>query len=147
MRIFATNLQYRTVMREKIDCFLPALDERVAEEIVSQLRNSKTVQNITLLDTGVMSSNALMQVAENAKADYVLLQTKPVKVLLGQGALDRMLRVASDSNAAMVYSDRTGHPVIDYFPGSIRDDFDFGSLWLFKTSLLHTFAMQAGEHD
>ena len=134
-------------MREKIDCFLPALDERVAEEIVSQLRNSKTVQNITLLDTGVMSSNALMQVAENAKADYVLLLTKPVKVLLGQGALDRMLRVASDSNAAMVYSDRTGHPVIDYFPGSIRDDFDFGSLWLFKTSLLHTFAMQAGEHD
>ena len=134
-------------MREKIDCFLPALDERVAEEIVSQLRNSKTVQNITILDTGVMSSNALMQVAENAKADYVLLLTKPVKVLLGQGALDRMLRVASDSNAAMVYSDRAGHPVIDYFPGSIRDDFDFGSLWLFKTSLLHTFAMQAGEHD
>ena len=134
-------------MREKIDCFLPALDERVAEEIVSQLRNSKTVQNITLLNTGVMSSNALMQVAENAKADYVLLLTKPVKVLLGQGALDRMLRVASDSNAAMVYSDRAGHPVIDYFPGSIRDDFDFGSLWLFKTSLLHTFAMQAGEHD
>ena len=134
-------------MREKIDCFLPALDERVAEEIVSQLRNSKTVQNITLLETSLLSSNALMQVAENAKADYVLLLTKPVKVTLGQGALDRMLRVASDSNAAMVYSDRSGHPVIDYFPGSIRDDFDFGSLWLMKTSLLHTFAMQAGEHD
>ena len=146
-------------MREKIDCFLPALDERVAEEIVSQLRNSKTVQNITLLETGLLSSNALMQVAENAKADYVLLLTKPVKVSLGQGALDRMLRVASDSNAAMVYSNYISkkevdgkvitekHPVIDYFPGSIRDDFDFGSLWLFKTSLLHTFAMQAGEHD
>ena len=162
MRIFATNLQYpsiRTIMREKIDCFLPALDERVAEEIVSQLRNSKTVQNITLLETGLLSSNALMQVAENAKADYVLLLTKPVKVSLGQGALDRMLRVASDSNAAMVYSNYISkkevdgkvitekHPVIDYFPGSIRDDFDFGSLWLFKTSLLHTFAMQAGEHD
>ena len=150
MRIFATNLQYpsiRTIMREKIDCFLPAVDEHVAEKIVSQLRNSKTIQNITLLETSLQSSNALMQVAENAKADYVLLLTKPVMVSLGQGALDRMLRVACDSNAAMVYSDRTGHPVIDYFPGSIRDDFDFGSLWLFKTSLLHTFAMQAGEHD
>ena len=162
MRIFATNLQYpsiRTVMREKIDCFLPAMDERVAEEIISQLRNSKTVQNITQLESGLMSSNALMQVAENAKADYVLLLTKSVKVVLGQGALDRMLRVASDSNAAMVYSDYISkkevdgkvvnekHPVIDYFAGSIRDDFDFGSLWLFKTSLLHTFAMQAGEHD
>ena len=134
-------------MREKIDCFLPVMDEHVAEEIVSQLRHSKTIQNVTLLETGLQSSNALMQVAENAKADYVLLLIKPVKVTLGQGALDRMLRVACDSNAAMVYSDRTGHPVIDYFPGSIRDDFDFGSLWLFKTSLLHTFAMQAGEHD
>ena len=162
MRIFATNLQYpsiRTVMREKIDCFLPAMDKRVAEGIISQLRNSKTVQNITQLESWLMSSNALMQVAENAKADYVLLLTKPVKVVLGQGALDRMLRVASDSNAAMVYSDYISkkevdgkvvnekHPVIDYFAGSIRDDFDFGSLWLFKTSLLHTFAMQAGEHD
>ena len=162
MRIFATNLQYpsiRTIMREKIDCFLPAVEEHVAEELVSQLRNSKTIQNITLLETSLQSSNALMQVAENAKADYVLLLTKPVRVSLGQGALDRMLRVACDSNAAMVYSDYNSkkatdgkviiekHPVIDYFPGSIRDDFDFGSLWLFKTSLLHTFAMQAGEHD
>jgi SpoIID/LytB domain protein len=73
--------------------------------------------------------------------------TKQASITLGQGALVRMLRVASDSNAAMVYSDRTAHPVIDYFPGSIRDDFDFGCLWLVKTSLLHTFAMQAGEHD
>ena len=146
-------------MREKIDCFLPAVEEHVAEELVSQLRNSKTIQNITLLETSLQSSNALMQVAENAKADYVLLLTKPVRVSLGQGALDRMLRVACDSNAAMVYSDYNSkkatdgkviiekHPVIDYYPGSIRDDFDFGSLWLFKTSLLHTFAMQAGEHD
>ena len=146
-------------MREKIDCFLPAVDKVVSKEMVSQLRNSKTVQNVILLETGLQSSNALMQVAENAKADYVLLLTKPVKVTLGQGALDRMLRVASDSNAAMVYSDYISkkeqkglvttekHPTIDYFSGSIRDDFDFGSLWLFKTSLLHTFAMQAGEHD
>ena len=162
MRIFATNLikpSIRTIMREKIDCFLPAVDERVAKENASQLRNSKTIQNITFLETSLQSSNALMKVAENAKADYVLLLTKPVNVSLGQGALDRMLRVASDSNAAMVYSDYISkkthdgkvvlekHPTIDYFLGSIRDDFDFGSLWLFKTSLLHTFAMQAGEHD
>ena len=142
-------------MREKIDCFLPLGDQQATDEIVAQLRDSKTVQNITLLESSLMSSNTLMQMAENAKADYVLLQTKPVKLTLGQGALERMLRVASDSNAAMVYADhyavangqRERHPSIDYFTGSIRDDFDFGSLWLIKTSLLHTFAMQAGEHD
>ena len=66
-----------------------------------------------------------------------------------------MLRIASDSDAAMIYADHNdlidgklqSHPVIDYQIGSVRDDFDLGSLILVKTSLLHTFAMQAGEHD
>ena len=126
-------------MREKIDCFLPCDDLSLAQQTINQLRNSRTVQNIYLLVNSPL--------AENAQADYVLIMTKSTSITLGQGALVRMLRVASDSNAAMVYSDRTAHPVIDYFPGSIRDDFDFGCLWLVKTSLLHTFAMQAGEHD
>ena len=149
-------------MREKIDCFLPCDDLSLAQQTINQLRNSRTVQNIYLLVNSPLdeikdarqitvdnltSSNTLMRMAENAKADYVLIMTKQASITLGQGALVRMLRVASDSNAAMVYSDRTAHPVIDYFPGSIRDDFDFGCLWLVKTSLLHTFAMQAGEHD
>ena len=149
-------------MREKIDCFLPFDNPKVAEEIVVQLRSSKTIQDIFLLVSepgeglsdcrqiqvpGLTGSSTLMSIAENAKADYVLFITKSVRLTIGQGALDRMLRVACDSDAAMVYADRKGHPVIDYFEGSIRDDFDFGSLLLFKTSLLHTFAMQAGEHD
>ena len=149
-------------MREKIDCFLPCDDLSLAQQTIYQLRNNRTVQNIFLLVNSpfeyvkdarqitvdnLTSSNTLMRMAENAQADYVLIMTKQASITLGQGALARMLRVASDSNASMVYSDRTAHPVIDYFPGSIRDDFDFGCLWLVKTSLLHTFAMQAGEHD
>ena len=161
-------------MREKIDCFLPCYDPRGAARTVSQLRGSKTIQNIFLLTSepltaegndlnrclpltvdSLTSSNTLMTIAENAKADYVLLQTKPVSLELGEGALERILRVASDSDASMVYADhydlidgkRIPHPVIDYQKGSIRDDFDFGSLLLIKTSLLHTFAMQAGEND
>ena len=146
-------------MRDKIDCFLPQGESQATEDTVAQLRNNKTVQRVICLDKSLMASSTLMQVAENAKAEYVLLLTKPVRVTLGQGSLDRMLRVASDSNAVMVYSDHIErkeesgkwkeerHPVIDYYVGSIRDDFDFGSLWLVKTALLHTFAMQAGEHD
>ena len=162
-------------MREKIDCFLPCGDLTGTTKTVSQLRASKTVQRIFLLTSSpqtidgndalkgcrqltvdsLTSSNTLMTIAENAKADYVLLQTKAVSVELGEGALERILRVASDSDATMVYADhydlvdgkRIPHPVIDYQRGSIRDDFDFGSLLLIKTPLLHTFAMQAGEHD
>ena len=143
-------------MREKIDCFLPHDNLGMADNTIAQLKESRTVRNVFFVEIGrLTSSNALMQIAENAKADYVLLITKKTRLTLGQGALVRMLRVASDSNAAMVYADHYSleagslqrHPTIDYFPGSIRDDFDFGSLWLVKTSLLHTFAMQAGEHD
>ena len=162
-------------MREKIDCFLPCDDPKTALHTVRQLRASKTIQHIFLLvgqplspeeakpfsdcrqiTVGrLSSSNTLMSIAENAKADYVLLQTQPRKLMMGQDALERMLRVASDSDAAMIYADhydmiegkRTPHPVIDYQLGSIRDDFDFGCLRLVKTSLLHTFAMQAGEND
>ena len=158
-------------MREKIDCFLPCEDILTARQTVTQLKNSKTVQNIyllvseelqgqipdcsTILVDSLTSSNMLMSIAENAKADYVLLQTRATQLLIGEGNLERMLRVASDSDAAMVYADhydiidgkRQDHPVIDYQTGSIRDDFDFGNLWLVKTTLLHTFAMQAGESD
>jgi len=162
-------------MREKIDCFLPCDDLRSTARTVMQLRGSKTVQNIFLLVSAPLpadsdealrkcktlavddltSSNTLMTIAENAKADYVLLQTKPVSLEFGEGAMERILRVASDSDASMVYADhydlvggkRIPHPVIDYQTGSLRDDFDFGSLLLVKTPLLHTFAMQAGESD
>ena len=162
-------------MREKIDCFLPCDDLQAAQDTVRQLRGNKTIQHIFLLVTELLSaedskqfsdchqilvdslnsSNTIMSIAENASADYALLQTRPRQLLLGMNALERFLRVASDSDAAMVYADhydiiegqRKDHPVIDYQTGSIRDDFDFGSLWLIKTSLLHTFAMQAGETD
>ncbi len=159
-------------MREKIDCFLPCDDLQAVKHTVAQFRGSKTVQDISLLVSAPLpddvltdcpriladnltSSNTLMSIAENAKADYVLLQTKSTRLQIGEGALDRMLRIASDSDAVMVYADhydlidgqRKDHPVIDYQLGSIRDDFDFGSLLLIKTPLLHTFAMQAGEHD
>ena len=59
-----------------------------------------------------------------------------------------------DSGAAMVYADRweqrvdedgqialpTEHPVIDYQEGAVRDDFDFGGLWLVRGDLLRQFA-------
>ena len=104
-------------MREKIDCFLPCDDLMQVQQTIAQLRNSRTVQNIFLLVNSPLEeikdarqitvdnltgSNTLMQMAENAKAEYVLIMTKPTNITLGQSALARMLRVASDSNAAMV---------------------------------------------
>ena len=133
-------------MREKIDCFLPDFDREAMTLTVARLQESQMVRGI-FWTKGFSNSSDIMSIAEQARADYVLLFTKPAPVTLGQGALERFVRVAEDSGAALVYADRTGHPAIDYQPGAIRDDFDFGSLLLIRTRLLHTFAMQAGEHD
>ena len=81
--------------------------------------------------------------------------SKPVVITLGAGALERMMAVASDTGAAMVYADRyevkngvvERHPVIDYQEGSLRDDFDFGSLLLIRTSLLQKYAAADREVD
>ena len=162
-------------MREKIDCFLPFTDLEHTMSLIEQLRLSKTVQDIMLLSAdelqedaikalecetiatdSLSSSNTIMSIAERAQSDYALIITKPAALTITTGALERLLRVAFDSDAAMVYADHyeqkgdgstERHPSIDYQLGSLRDDFDFGALILVKTSLLHTFAMQAGEHD
>ncbi len=161
-------------MRQKIDCFLACDKLENAEQTVSQLRDNKTIHHIFLLvkeETAsqqdapqdcrfvsvndLTSSQTIMRIAENAAADYVLLSTKALPLSIGPSALERMLRVASDSNAAMIYSDRLEekngqterHPVIDYQLGALRDDFDFGSLLLIKTSLIHKFATTDTERE
>ena len=161
-------------MREKIDCFLPCNDLESARNVVAQIKGSKTIQHIYLLVNenlgeldgalcdceqivvnDLTSSATIAAIAENAKADYALLQIRPREIQMAKGTLDRMLRIASDSDAAMIYADHNDlidgklqpHPVIDYQIGSIRDDFDLGSLILVKTSLLNAFASQTNEHN
>ena len=131
-------------------------DKQTTDALSTQLGKSTLVRGIYFLqDFPLQSSSFLMHVAEKAKADYVLLQLKPVAITLGAGALERMMAVASDTGAAMVYADRyemkdgvlERHPVIDYQKGSLRDDFDFGSLLLIRTSLLHKYATSDRDAD
>ncbi len=75
---------------------------------------------------------------EATDADYLLWAISPWADPV-PGALERLLRSAADSGAALAYGDRIEvdaagglqpHPLIDYQPGSLRDDFDFGPLLL-----------------
>ena len=150
------NFSKDKVMIKKTDCFLVAHDEQQTALLAAQLQKSTSVRDVFILkDIPLQSTVMLMHVAEKAAAEYVLLQLKPVAISLGAGALERMMLVASDTNAAMVYSDRytiekgerKAHPVIDYQEGSLRDDFDFGSLVLIRTSLLHKYATSDRDAD
>ena len=143
-------------MIQKTDCFLACHDEQQTASLVSQLQQNASVKGVFFLqDIHMLSSAMLMHIAEKATADYVLLQFKPVAITLGAGALERMMAAAADTGAVMVYADRyevkdgvvERHPVIDYQEGSLRDDFDFGSLVLIRTSLIHKYATTDRDAD
>ncbi len=138
-------------MREKIDIFLPNLGEEDLKQIFGVLDNDKTVHHAIVLPQGtesfsgrgLISAAALRAIIEQADTGYALLCTGHTPFTLGQNALHRLLYVAEDTQAAMVYADRytcaggtvEPHPVIDYQEGALRDDFDFGPLLLVRTDL------------
>ena len=161
-------------MRQKIDLFLPCEDQDVAQEALLELHDNKTVQHINLLVSAdfaashqvpdgctfivvdrLESSNTVSSIAENTDADYVIICTKVTPIRWGLYALERLLRTADDTGAVMVYSDHYSvqegklekHPVIDYQAGSLRDDFDFGSLWLVKAQNLLDYAAQQDRQE
>lgn len=88
------------------------------------------------------SSKVIKKALSSIKEDFFVLFTSTEVPTLGEYALERLIRVAEDSGAGMVYSNyqeiiggvRKNHPVNDYQTGSLRDDFDFGPLLLIRTS-------------
>jgi hypothetical protein len=141
-----------------IDCFIPYASLKQAKATIDGLRQSALVSNIyllatsndaeavegcTLINIDSLNSSATMQkIAESATADYILLYTKYNNLVLGYFALDRFVRLAEDSQAGMLYADsytvvddkQTNAPVIDYQFGSLRDDFNFGSVLFFNAA-------------
>lgn len=161
-------------MREKIDLFLPCEYIDDAQNALSVLHEYKTVQHIhflvsadfaahhqvpegcTFVITGRLeSSNTIVSIAENTDADYVMICTRHTTIGWGNNTLERFLRVADDTDAVMVYADHykmvegkmEKHPVIDYQSGSLRDDFDFGSLWCIKAQALADYIAQPDREE
>ena len=141
-------------MNRKIDIFMPSGDEQTVASLTEQLKTCPVVRAIIQQKIENLPSTGTMRdIAAQAKADYTVVVTKASPLLLGEGALERMARAADDSGAAMVYADRMEekdrkvekHPVIDYQLGSIRNDFDFGSMLLMRTSLLKQWAQESAD--
>lgn len=129
---------------KKITCFVPYIDESQAGKTLSALRNSQLVDKVVCLDEPVFKSETIRRIAAESNADYVLVYTKTTTLELGYMALERLLQIAQDTNAGLVYADHyqvkggelVKAPVIDYQKGSLRDDFDFGSVLFFDTAAL-----------
>ncbi len=150
-----------------IDCFLPYETEKQFSDLALSLETNDCVRQIYALCPenttttlpekyagmtcpGIFSTQALKGMAERSEAEYCLFYHKTLPLELGYHALERLLRVAEDTQAVMVYADhyaireegRTAKPLIDYQTGSVRDDFDFGSLILIRTESLKAYARQ-----
>lgn len=161
-------------MREKIDLFLPCEYIDDAQNALSVLHEYKTVPHIHFLVSAdfaahhqvpegctfvitdrLESSNTIVSIAENTDADYVMICTRHTTIGWGNNTLERFLRVADDTDAVMVYADHykmvegkmEKHPVIDYQSGSLRDDFDFGSLWCIKAQALADYIAQPDREE
>ena len=129
---------------KKITCFVPYIDEAQAGKTLSALRASKLVDKVVCVENSVFRSETIRQIAAEATADYALVYTKSTTLELGYLALERLLQIAEDTNAGLVYADhyqvkgdeQVKAPVIDYQKGSLRDDFDFGSVLFFNAEAL-----------
>ncbi len=90
------------------------------------------------------STASLREVAAQASAPYIMLHTRNVETALGSHAEERFVNIADDTCSDMLYADHyksqegssvlKKHPLIDCQKGALRDDFDFGSVLLFRTS-------------
>ena len=128
-----------------IDCFIPLVNEEDFNATQHELKQCALVNHIYPIGIDKPLSSATMEwIGETTEANYTLLYTKGSPLKLGLFALERMVQLAEDSQAGMVYADhyqlkegkQIAAPVIDYQKGALRDDFDFGSVMLFKTSAL-----------
>ncbi len=143
---------------KKINCFIPAQDATQLKTTIEGLRQSDFVGTIYLLSTNgctypdcvtlsvdsLTSTNTIAQIAAHSDAQLSLIYTKYTPLELGQYALERFYHLATSVNAGLLYSDyyelkhgtRASVPTIDYQLGSLRDDFNFGSVLVYNATEL-----------
>lgn len=135
-------------MHQLIDCFLPCGAVEESERNRKCLQQN-IVNKVTFLPTEPGDSATWRTISAQATVPYTLVYLNRQYIQLGYLALERMVAVAEMTGAGMIYADHyklttDGHrleaPTIDYQQGSLRDDFNFGSLLLLRTFALKEVA-------
>ena len=158
-------------MKELITCYIAYNGtQQQAEHTIRSLQQAG-VSRIVLLNTGnepsaspfeslaidnLQSGKTMQKIAAHCETPWLLIYNLYTTLDVNNHAVDRMLQLAIDSRAGMIYSDyhelrngtRSNHPTIDYQQGSLRDDFDFGSFILYHTPTFKEAVMMAtAEHQ
>jgi len=162
-------------MKNCVDCFIPWQSDEQVRGTLENLQAEPEVQSVNFMrEEGPGNTRTIKRISETATAPYTLLYCKYDTLQLGYHALTRLLTIAEDSGAKMIYSDhykallqpspQEGKPsaaklpsssrkgleegaLIDYQLGSVRDDFQMGSLLLFRTEAIKAYVAQENLHN
>ena len=148
------------------DFFILYQESEAVYDLLSELQQNPHIANVFLLTTQSVSEltipyakcrfvtiqstenlSTIRTISQMAESDFCFFQLSPNAVRLGYRCVERMLECMAAEQPMMVYADRYDrvgdsvqpHPVIDYQKGSVRDDFDFGCLWLVSLSGIRHF--------
>ena len=131
-----------------IECFVPSMSGEDLEVTVESFGRSTSFSGVTFLSgVPLRETQTLRDIADAVSEKFILIYTKDHPLEMGMFALDRIISVAEDTGADMLYADhyevitdaqgqslRRKHPLIDCQKGALRDDFDFGSVLVFRTT-------------
>ena len=143
-----------------IECFVPSMSGEDISVTVESFSRSSAFTGVTILSgVSLRTTDTLRSIAEAVSEKFILLYTKDHPLEMGMFALDRILAIAEDTGADMLYADhyelvtgedgaalRKRHPLITCQKGALRDDFDFGSVLVFRSSSFKR-AVRAMETD
>lgn len=131
-----------------VECFALSLSGEDIPSTVESFSESLSFKGVTFMSGSTFTStDTLRSIAEAVRGKYLLIYTKTHPLEMGPAALDRFVSIAEDTKADMLYSDhytlvagqdgkpvRVSHPLIDCQKGALRDDFDFGSVLVFRSA-------------
>ncbi len=149
-------------MEKIITCFIAGGNNEDLSVTIEGLKESACVKRIIIVseqqlpkdilssgvewlkESSLKTTMSIRKIAETSDTEFTLIYSKSLPLNLGAFALERMIQCCLDSQAGLIYSDyyeikgveRKPNPVNDYQEGSLRDDFNFGSLLLYNTNAL-----------
>lgn len=107
------------------------------------------MERVKIFRPSSFSTAEMKRIALAADTDYTIVYTRPTELRWVDFGLERLLQIADDTHAPMLYSDHFNGdvpaPVIDCQEGSLRDDFDFGGVQMYRTEVLREAVSQMRE--
>ena len=144
----------------KISIVIPFYNNQAVLKTIKQLDNIKYVDQLILISdkdtidiqtkhlvvksSYPFSSKVIKFICEKVTGDYIIFITDQCSLEIKDSTIEQFLKKATNTSAGLFYSEYfvksnneiKRHPLIDYQPGSIRDDFDFGPLLFLKKNVL-----------